>query len=97
MSGYFPPGQVVKSRAGRDRGQLYIVVDYDTSSDYLFLADGENRRVEEPKRKNPRHLSRSKIVIKEILSSKEAGRVNNQEVKESLHQVRGKDHDNKEV
>lgn len=97
MSGYFPPGQVVKSRAGRDRGKLYIVVDYDPSSDYLFLANGENRRVEKPKRKNPHHLSRLKIVFQDIQASKEAERLTNQEIREKLHQVREKDHKNKEV
>ncbi len=97
MVGFFPPGQVVKSRAGRDRDKLYIVIGYETSSGYLFLADGENRRVEKPKRKNPQHLNRLNTVFEDIKARKKGDRLSNQDIKERLHQVREKDHDNKEV
>ena len=47
-------GCVVISLSGRDKGRLMAVLR--TGPDGLWLADGRRRRVEAPKRKNPRHL-----------------------------------------
>ena len=40
---------IVKSIAGRDAGSLFFVLA--TEGDFLLLADGRRRRVENPKRK----------------------------------------------
>ena len=45
---------VVASTAGHDEGCLFYVLG--TDSEYLLLADGKNRTLEHPKRKNPKHL-----------------------------------------
>ncbi len=50
----FQPAQIVRSRAGHDRDQLFLVVAVDGS--YVLLADGKRRRVEHPKRKNVKHV-----------------------------------------
>ena len=47
-------GCVVISLCGRDKGRLMAVLR--TGPDGLWLADGRRRRVEAPKRKNPRHV-----------------------------------------
>ncbi len=47
-------GQVVVSTAGRDEGQCFIVLHTDET--YCYLADGNNRRVEKPKKKKTKHL-----------------------------------------
>ena len=44
---------IVKSIAGRDKGQLFFVMD--TDGEYLLLADGKVRRLESPKRKKRKH------------------------------------------
>ena len=41
-------GQVVRSIAGRDNGKAFIVVR--TEGDYVYIADGETRRLEAPKK-----------------------------------------------
>jgi len=51
------PGQLVKSRAGRDKGRLFIVIGI-ADDQYVTIADGDLRRVEKPKRKKIRHLSK---------------------------------------
>ena len=45
---------IVKSIAGRDAGSLFFVLA--TEGDFLLLADGKRRRVENPKRKRLRHV-----------------------------------------
>lgn len=56
------PGRVVESRAGRDRGQLYVV--YRVMEDgFVLVVDGDKRPVARPKRKNPRHLEAHPIVV----------------------------------
>ena len=45
---------MIVSLAGRDKGQLFFVVD--TDEQYVYLADGKGRRLESPKRKKRRHI-----------------------------------------
>ena len=44
---------IVKSTAGRDAGDFFFVLDIQ--GDFLLLADGKRRRVENPKRKRAKH------------------------------------------
>ena len=44
---------IVKSAAGRDKGKLFFVLAVE--EDYLLLADGRNRKLENPKRKKRKH------------------------------------------
>ncbi|MDD4169182.1 MAG: KOW domain-containing RNA-binding protein [Desulfotomaculaceae bacterium] len=48
-------GHLVSSIKGRDRGKYYLVVDI-LSQSMVLVADGEERKVENPKRKNIKHL-----------------------------------------
>ncbi len=57
-------GQVVTSRAGRDAGKTFVVVDW--SGDRAMVADGDLRKVENAKKKNPRHLVAHDLVDPEI-------------------------------
>ena len=45
---------LVVSKAGRDQGQLFYVID--TDEQYVYLADGKSRRLEKPKRKKRKHI-----------------------------------------
>lgn len=47
---------LVVSKAGRDQGQLFYVIDADEQ--YVYLADGKSRRLEKPKRKSASILNR---------------------------------------
>lgn len=46
-------GTIVKSIAGRDAGQLFFVLKQE--QDFLWLADGKRRKLENPKRKRCKH------------------------------------------
>ena len=45
---------LIVSKAGRDKGQLFYVID--TDEQYVYLADGKSRRLEKPKRTKRKHV-----------------------------------------
>jgi ribosomal protein L14E/L6E/L27E len=50
----FARAQIVRSRKGHDAGNLLCVMDVQDG--FLLLADGKERRVSSPKRKNVKHV-----------------------------------------
>ena len=48
-------GQFVKSRAGRDKGNVYIVTKI-IDDKYVEVVDGDLRKLEKPKKKKVMHL-----------------------------------------
>lgn len=49
-------GMIVRSRAGRDEGRLFLVVGIP-EEEYALLCDGSLRKMEAPKRKKRRHIT----------------------------------------
>ena len=45
---------LIVSKAGRDKGQLFYVID--TDEQYVYLADGKSCKLEKPKRKKRKHV-----------------------------------------
>lgn len=56
-------GCVVISAAGKDRDALMAVVRQEHGG--VWVADGRRRRIERPKRKNPRHLRPTPYRVEE--------------------------------
>lgn len=54
-------GSLVYSRAGRDKGNLFLVLRVE--KDYAYLADGELRKVSKPKKKKLMHLNKTNTVL----------------------------------
>lgn len=48
-------GSVVLMTAGRECGQYFIVID-EVAPGYILVADGRKRTVQQPKKKNIRHV-----------------------------------------
>ncbi|WP_370636525.1 hypothetical protein [Cohnella sp. CFH 77786] len=71
------PGDLVRSRRGKDEDQLYVVLAaLDERS--ALVADGDKRRFDRPKRKNVLHLEPLGIHSEEVAGSlRETGRVTN--------------------
>ena len=47
---------LIISLAGRDKGQIFFVVD--TQEEYVLIADGKGRKLEQPKRKKRKHVQK---------------------------------------
>ena len=45
---------IVLSLSGRDKGKYFFVVD--TAGEYVMIADGRYRKLEQPKKKKRKHL-----------------------------------------
>ncbi len=58
-------GQLVTSLAGRDKTILFAVVK--TEGDFVYLADGRNRKTETPKKKKAKHIQKTTCIIDETL------------------------------
>lgn len=56
-------GNVVISRAGRDKGYYMAVIGTDNEKDFVIVADGKERPLERPKRKNPKHLQKTNHAV----------------------------------
>lgn len=54
-------GRIVCSKSGRDKG-LFLVVVRDEGG-YLYVADGKERPLERPKRKNIKHLAMTNTFL----------------------------------
>ncbi|MDO4732036.1 MAG: KOW domain-containing RNA-binding protein [Bacillota bacterium] len=75
-------GQLVRSRAGRDCGQHYIVLDQ--SDGFLLVADGRKRPVEAPKKKNPLHLQVTHQVAADLNGPAHAHPPTNEEIRAAI-------------
>lgn len=78
----FRIGQKVRSISGRDNGRLYVVVS--TDSNYVYVADGAIRRLENPKRKNFRHVQGSYDISEEISERLHDGSLENHMIRRFL-------------
>lgn len=67
-------GQVVLSKAGRDRGKAFVILAGDNNG-FVLLVDGSVRRVAKPKRKNVKHLQPVGQIARELLAKVKAGKV----------------------
>ena len=48
-------GVVVRSKAGRDEGRTFLVIE-SLDEEYVLLSDGNTRKMEKPKKKKRKHL-----------------------------------------
>jgi ribosomal protein L14E/L6E/L27E len=58
-------GQIVHSKAGRDKGRYFIVVSI-VDANYVLVVDGDLRKISNPKRKKIKHLVFHDKVANEI-------------------------------
>lgn len=47
-------GQIVYSKSGRDKGRMFFIVRIE--GEYLYLADGDLRKLQNPKKKKQKHV-----------------------------------------
>lgn len=59
------PGQLVKSSAGRDCGNLMIVMKI-VDENYVLLCDGKLRKVNNLKKKKIKHIKKTTIVFNDL-------------------------------
>ncbi len=48
------PGMLAVSKAGHDKGHVYVIIDVE--EEYVYVADGDLRPLRHMKRKNRKHI-----------------------------------------
>jgi ribosomal protein L14E/L6E/L27E len=80
-------GQFVRSKAGRDKDRVFIVMKV-VDEKYVQIADGDLRRIEKPKKKKIRHLAvmgQVSTSLKDKLSGD--GKINNAYVRREIEKL----------
>ena len=74
---------IVISLAGRDKDQMFYVVD--TEENFVLLADGKGRKLENPKRKKLKHVRRvSRTETRVAVKIQNGDKVLNSELRRDL-------------
>ncbi len=71
-------GMLAVSKAGHDRADIFVIIRED--DEYVYLADGRNRTVDRPKKKNKKHVQ----VIKKARLEKTAYGFEDLEIKRTI-------------
>ena len=75
--------EFAKSSSGHDKNQYYLVVKKE--AEFLFLVNGINRTLENPKKKNEKHVQMIKklpTAVEEILATEQSNLTVKRAIKE---------------
>ncbi|MGB9779954.1 RNA-binding protein [Caldanaerobacter sp.] len=77
-------GQIVRSKAGRDKGRVFVVVG-KVDEQHVLIADGDLRKIEKPKKKKYKHLQKYNEIINEVREKLKKGEtLTNEEIRKLL-------------
>ncbi len=81
-------GRVAFSKAGRDKGKIFIIIGI-INDDFVLIADGDLRPVERPKKKRLKHLRYMDRTAPAIVEKMNSGiRVVNADLREAIREIR---------
>ena len=76
-------GLIVRSKAGRDKGEYFLVLK--TEAEFLYMANGDSRKVDSPKKKKLKHLQKTGYVSEFVKNRLQTiGKVTNSELRKAL-------------
>jgi ribosomal protein L14E/L6E/L27E len=76
--------EIVKSTAGHDQGNIYLVADI-IDEDYVLLIDGKNKKISNPKKKKIKHIISLNIVETQLESIfEDKSKINDGEIRKIL-------------
>lgn len=74
------PGILAKSKAGRDKDCIYVIIS--VNDEYVYLADGKKRTISQAKKKNRKHIQPiGKVHCGSVTDNEEIKRVIKQYIK----------------
>lgn len=66
-------GQMVKSKAGRDKNRMFLVLDI-IDENFVLLVDGDLRKINSPKMKKVKHIALVNRCTEDLKAAMEQGR-----------------------
>jgi len=83
MSERYQFARFASSKAGRDKNQLYIILD--AADNYVYVVDGRLKTLEKPKRKNVRHIQIINEIDMELVRKKKNNEaISNEDIKRAI-------------
>ncbi len=82
---YIEVGRVCISRAGHDKGSLYVAVG-TLGEDILLMADGVKKTLANPKKKKRKHVKGTAVVLYDI-AAKLPGSVYDHQIAKALEEA----------
>lgn len=79
------PGQIVRSKAGRDKDKVFLVLDV-LDAKHVLVADGHYRTFEHAKKKRTRHLQPFNWVLPDFERVKNSRDFNNAKIRKLLRE-----------
>jgi ribosomal protein L14E/L6E/L27E len=80
-------GQIVISTAGRDKGYKFVVLCI-IDDKYVYISDGDIRKLEKPKKKKLKHLKKLDYVAENIKGKLEScDKPSNNEIRKLLKSI----------
>lgn len=77
-------GRIVYSKAGRDKDKYFMILDV-LNDEFVYLVDGDLRRLEKPKKKKIKHLIFTDKICEEVKDIILKGkRLNDSAIRKSL-------------
>ncbi len=70
------------SRSGHDKDSMYVIIKEEANM--VYLADGESKPLEKPKKKNSKHIQVIKKLPKEITEVFTQENFRNEEIKRAI-------------
>ncbi|WP_083428183.1 KOW domain-containing RNA-binding protein [Murdochiella vaginalis] len=65
----YVPGQVVRSKAGHDKGKVFLVLDR-CDAKHVHVVDGRTRTLAHPKKKRVIHLQPYRAIVSDLQTMK---------------------------
>lgn len=80
MKDYLSVGAVVMSTAGREKGEIFLISKDE--GEYSYLINGDTRTIDNPKKKNKKHLH---LLCKSEIAGLDLSQLSDTQVKNFLN------------
>ncbi len=88
-------GQLVISKAGRDKGDYFLITEL--SGEYVYLVNGKSRRIDQPKKKKVKHIQPTHWLSRNVAEEIQAYRkLSNADVQKEIAALLEKDSEKEE-
>ena len=83
----FKAGMLAVSKAGHDKGRLYVVLKED--QEFVYLADGQHRSICSPKKKKKKHIQINYHIPGILKQALEAGqKLEDEQIKKAIKEYK---------
>ncbi len=79
-------GSIVIATAGKEKGERFFVIRCE--GDFAYLADGNKRKCEKPKKKRLKHLNKTNYLSEVVKEHSENATLENHILRKELAQIK---------